>query len=351
MHAFLDEGVLPIVTTGGDGVSVRAGAVGEKQGIAARGRADERELGVLRRPGGSGVAGSQERSRCPTGQRHENLLSRGIAVETEPDLRALVIEPEASQEVPGRHHRADVFREVLEVSGAELADPHVELSEAVGDEGHEPAVGRDLRLLFGAVPVRDPRERGVGERVRLRCRRAQGRPRDDSRGERDDRQPRRGGSRRSGRSCRHDGRRWRLVVDRVDLDPDVPDISHALLRILDQAAEQQPSNRRRCRGRQRRPVRLALEDLRDRVRHRVAGKRHPPGQHLVQHAAEGPDVGAFVDWQSARLFGTHVGGGADDRPSAHAIFHRRTSTGRMTDHRRRRSWRDRSREPSRLRQV
>ena len=101
-------------------------------------------------------------------------------------------------------------------------------------------------------------------------------------------------------------------VHRVDLDPDVADVPQALLRILRQAAEQKPPNRHRRRGRQRRPVRLALEDLRDRVRDRVARKRHAPGQHLVEHAAEGPDVGALVDRQAARLLGAHVGGGADD---------------------------------------
>ena len=59
--------------------------------------------------------------------------------------------------------------------------------------------------------------------------------------------------------------------------------------------KQDPSYRHGGRGGQRRPVRLALENLRDRVRGGVASKRDAPGQHLVEHASEGPDVGALVD--------------------------------------------------------
>ena len=43
------------------------------------------------------------------------------------------------------------------------------------------------------------------------------------------------------------------------------------------------------------PVGLALERGGDRVRRRVAGERAPSRQHLVEHAAERPDVGALVD--------------------------------------------------------
>ncbi len=89
----------------------------------------------------------------------------------------------------------EVEREVVERPGAHLTHPDVELSSPVGDEGHEPAVGRNLGVLFRALPVRDARERGVGERVLLggRCR-ASGLPRADRRAEhreRDPRQPRR----------------------------------------------------------------------------------------------------------------------------------------------------------------
>ena len=41
-------------------------------------------------------------------------------------------------------------------------------------------------------------------------------------------------------------------------------------------------------------------------------KAAPAGQHLEQHDAEGPDVGALVDRAAARLLRAHVGRGADD---------------------------------------
>ena len=47
------------------------------------------------------------------------------------------------------------------------------------------------------------------------------------------------------------------------------------------------------------------------------------GQHLVEHAAERPDVGAPVDRFAARLLGAHVGGRAEDHagrsPAGHVM--------------------------------
>ena len=63
--------------------------------------------------------------------------------------------------------------------------------------------------------------------------------------------------------------------------------------------------------RQRSPVGLPFEDRRDRVGHRRAGERPPAGEHLVEHTAEGPDVGAPVHRRAARLLRAHVGRGAE----------------------------------------
>ena len=41
-------------------------------------------------------------------------------------------------------------------------------------------------------------------------------------------------------------------------------------------------------------------------------ERSPAREHFVQHHAERPDVGAFVDRLAARLLGRHVGGRAED---------------------------------------
>src|SRR5579864_4306221 len=39
------------------------------------------------------------------------------------------------------------------------------------------------------------------------------------------------------------------------------------------------------------------------------------GEDLVEHCAEGPNVGALVDWASASLLGSHVGRGTEDGSS------------------------------------
>ena len=113
------------------------------------------------------------------------------------------------------------------------------------------------------------------------------------------------------RASRHAGQR---LADRVDLDPRVANVAQSLFGILGEAPQQKPSNRDWRRLRQRSPVRLALEHLRNRVRDGVSRERKPAGQHLVEQAAECPDVGTLVDRKAARLLGAHVGGGADDAP-------------------------------------
>ena len=64
--------------------------------------------------------------------------------------------------------------------------------------------------------------------------------------------------------------------------------------------------------RQLRQVGLAREDQTERLGDRLAVEQPRAGEHLVEHDAEGPDVGALVDGLAARLLGRHVGGGAED---------------------------------------
>ena len=66
------------------------------------------------------------------------------------------------------------------------------------------------------------------------------------------------------------------------------------LRILLKAALQQLAHARRRRRRQRVPIRLAVR-IAAIVGDRLARKRAPARQHLEEHAAERPDVGALVD--------------------------------------------------------
>jgi hypothetical protein len=49
-------------------------------------------------------------------------------------------------------------------------------------------------------------------------------------------------------------------------------------------------------------------DRRHHVRHGLTLEQLRSGQHLVQHDAEGPDVGAFIDLLAAGLFRRHVTG-------------------------------------------
>ena len=50
----------------------------------------------------------------------------------------------------------------------------------------------------------------------------------------------------------------------------------------------------------------------ERDRDVVAQERTPAGQHLVEHDAEGPDIGAAIDRAPAGLFRRHIGGRAED---------------------------------------
>ena len=76
---------------------------------------------------------------------------------------------------------------------------------------------------------------------------------------------------------------------------------------------------------QRGPRRLLRHDADDEVGDIVAGKGALAGEHLEEHAAERPDVGAFVDRLALRLLRAHVGGGPDDhaQPAGHRGHRRR----------------------------
>ena len=92
------------------------------------------------------------------------------------------------------------------------------------------------------------------------------------------------------------------------------DVADALFLILAQAAlNQRADSSRHIRG-QRVPVRLALEHRGERVGHVLSGEGAPAGQHLVEHASEGPDVAALVRRPALRLLGRHVGRRAEHHP-------------------------------------
>lgn len=59
----------------------------------------------------------------------------------------------------------------------------------------------------------------------------------------------------------------------------------------------------------------SLENSGDGVRDRVAGECRAARQHLVEHAAEGPETRALVDRLPTRLLGAHLG----RRPQNHPV--------------------------------
>ena len=98
----------------------------------------------------------------------------------------------------------------------------------------------------------------------------------------------------------------------------------ALRRLLDEASAQQRADPGRCLARQGLPVGFVLHDGRDDVGERLAVERLFARQHLVQHAAECPDVAPLVHRFAARLFGTHVRRGPQQHPRHRpCVSHRR----------------------------
>jgi hypothetical protein len=55
------------------------------------------------------------------------------------------------------------------------------------------------------------------------------------------------------------------------------------------------------------PVRLAVQDRRDRLGEGRARESPLSGEHLVQHTAESPDIATTVHILTPRLLGAHVG--------------------------------------------
>ena len=100
----------------------------------------------------------------------------------------------------------------------------------------------------------------------------------------------------------------------VELQSRIADVLEPEPSILLQAARQQPANLDRRVGRKPRHRRIRFHDRRQRFGDIVAAERAHAGQHLEEHAAKRPDVGAAIDDAPTRLFRRHVSGGAEDHP-------------------------------------
>ncbi len=119
---------------------------------------------------------------------------------------------------------------------------------------------------------------------------------------------------RSDRCRRGVGGDRRLPGDRVELDRDVARRVPSPLRVLRQAPLHDPvESLRRDRPLARDRLRLGAHDGGGEARRGGAAEGTLAGRHLVEDAAQGPDVGPRVRGLAFELLRSHVRHGADER--------------------------------------
>src|SRR6187200_411168 len=103
------------------------------------------------------------------------------------------------------------------------------------------------------------------------------------------------------------------IADRLD----------ALAGVLPEATLQERADRGWCSRRKCAPVGIAVPDRTQYVGNIVSLEQPASGEHLVEHAAERPDVRPPIDDLAARLLRAHVAGGAQDDADLSAAQQRR----------------------------
>ena len=182
-------------------------------------------------------------------------------------------------------------------------------------EGELSAVGRESQDRHveecerGFSRKRDTEagQRRLGDRVDGRAGEDAGQ--DEGRRGRDPAEP--GGPRSAAGSTRV-GAQGGLAQRLLDFDSSVPDVVEAVPHVHAQAAMKQVAQLAGGVHWQQCPVGLFLQDRRERVRNRLAGKKTLAREHFEQHHAERPDVGALVHRLPPRLLRRHVGGGSEE---------------------------------------
>ncbi len=91
-----------------------------------------------------------------------------------------------------------------------------------------------------------------------------------------------------------------LFLGVLERDPHVASVAQALVPVLLEAAPQHAAHLRRRVARESAPVRLLGDDGGERVGQRRALERSAAGQHLVEHAAERPEIGPLDRPRSPR---------------------------------------------------
>ena len=87
-------------------------------------------------------------------------------------------------------------------------------------------------------------------------------------------------------------RRTGPVIRRIERDASLADRLKPLFRVALETTREQSTYLIRRGGGQRCPIRIVTRDCGQRVGNRLAREHRPAGKHLVEHAAERPDVGA-----------------------------------------------------------
>ena len=122
------------------------------------------------------------------------------------------------------------------------------------------------------------------------------------------------GPRRRHAPARRHRRRRALVRPRLgQVGAGIADVAQPRRHVLLEAPADHAPHRWRDRGGQRLPRRLALQHRGHGVRRRAPRERPRAGEHLVEEAAERPDVGTAIDQLASCLLRAHVGGRAENQ--------------------------------------
>ena len=218
-----------------------------------------------------------------------------------------------------QQRRRSPASQVPEFPAAHLCDPHVVKSVAVGQKGDERTVVRNGRVELGSRPVRELFEARAFERVRPEVIGLEEAPVQDPESRSDDQCPQRRGKREMsgvGSRARHDRGRGLIRAARARQAPEIDhQVAHRLIslgRVLVQGLLDHQTQAEGNVGADRRQ--LAVDHLLEDFQVARSLERLVARQHFVQDDAKREDIAAGVEYVPRRLFGGHVGNGADDRP-------------------------------------
>src|SRR5262249_30830754 len=120
------------------------------------------------------------------------------------------------------------------------------------------------------------------------------------------------GERRGAAREQGGGRCGRLFGRQIEIETGVSDVTEAAARVLLQTAAQQAADGGRSLRRDGGEIWRVLDDGGQGFGNILAGVDRTAGEHLAEHDAEGPNVGALVYGLAFSLLRGHIGGGAED---------------------------------------